>query len=87
MASQLLGSVAGAVDDESETPEPAARLTARRDDTDQWWDTDRALELVQTAQQDLRAAQQSGGDVDASPLETADAEAPYGTASQPRPSR
>ena len=83
MATQLLGSVAGAVDDdESETPEPAARLTAGREDTDQWWDTDRALELVQTAQQDLRAAQQSGGDADASPLETADTAAPYGT-SQP----
>ncbi|ERH05180.1 MAG: /DEAD/DEAH box helicase [Halonotius sp. J07HN4] len=86
VATQLLGSVAGAVtNDESEAPEPAARLTAGRDDTEQWWDTDRALELVQTAQQDLRAAQQSSGDVEATPLETADAEAPYGTAQPAAP--
>jgi len=37
IASQLLESVAGAVGD-SETPEPAARLTAGRDDSDQWWE-------------------------------------------------
>ena len=86
IASQLLGSVAGAVGgDDADAPEPAARLTAGREDTDQWWDTERALELVQTAQQDLRAAQQSGGDVDATPLETAGASAPYGTAQPAAP--
>ncbi|TQQ83106.1 ATP-dependent DNA helicase [Halonotius terrestris] len=86
MTTQLLGSVAGAVaDDESDAPEPAARLTAGREDTEQWWDTERALELVRTAQQDLRAAQQSGGDNDATPLETAGASAPYGTAQPAAP--
>ena len=86
IASQLLGSVAGAVGgDDADAPEPAARLTAGREDTDQWWDTERALELVRTAQQDLRAAQQSGGDVDATPLQTAGATAPYGTAQPAAP--
>ena len=85
IASQLLESVAGAVDGDGETPEPAARLTAGREDADRWWDTERALELVQTAQQDLRAAQQSSGDGDATPLETAGATAPYGTAQPAAP--
>ena len=85
IASQLLGSVAGGSGDDTDAPEPAARLTAGREDTEQWWDTERALELVRTAQQDLRAAQQSGGDVDTTPLETADASAPYGTAQPAAP--
>ena len=86
IASQLLGSVAGTVDgDDGDAPEPAARLTAGREDTDRWWDAERAIELVQTAQQDLRAAQQSGGDVDADPLKTAGASAPYGTAQPAAP--
>ena len=85
IASQLLGSVAGGSGDDVDAPEPAARLTAGREDTEQWWDTERALELVRTAQQDLRAAQQSGGDVDTTPLETAGASAPYGTAQPAAP--
>ena len=85
IASQLLGSVAGGSGDDADAPEPAARLTAGREDTEQWWDTERALELVRTAQQDLRAAQQSGGDVDTTPLETAGASAPYGTAQPAAP--
>ena len=85
IASQLLGSVAGGSGDDTDAPEPAARLTAGREDTEQWWDTERALELVRTAQQDLRAAQQSGGDVDTTPLETAGASAPYGTAQPAAP--
>ena len=86
IASQLLGSVSGAVGGGgADAPEPAARLTAGREETEQWWDTERALELVQTAQQDLRAAQQSGVDVDATPLETAGASAPYGTAQPAAP--
>jgi len=86
IASQLLGSVAGEVGgDDADAPEPAARLTAGREDTDQWWDTERALELVRTAQQDLQAAQQSGNESDATPLETAGASAPYGTAQPAAP--
>ena len=86
IAAQLLESVAGGVGgDDADAPEPAARLTAGREDTEQWWDTERALELVRTAQQDLRAAQQSGGDVDTTPLETAGASAPYGTAQPAAP--
>ena len=86
IASQLLGSVAGGVGgDDADALEPSARFTAGREDTEQWWDTERALELVRTAQQDLRAAQQSSGDVDTTPLETAGASAPYGTAQPAAP--
>jgi Rad3-related DNA helicases len=87
IATQLLGSVAGAVGDEESDTEPTARLTAGREDADQWWDTERALELVRTAQQDLRAAQQSEGDVDATPLKRPVQPRRTAPPSRPRPNR
>jgi DNA excision repair protein ERCC-2 len=59
-------------------PEPAAIIEGTTDDAEQWWDTDRARSLVETARQDQAAS-------DDEPLRTAGATAPYGTAQPATP--
>ena len=59
-------------------PEPAARIEGTSDEAEQWWDADRARELVTTARQDRAAS-------DSAPLSTAGATAPYGRAQPSAP--
>ena len=66
---------AGSVDLVDDGPEPAAMIEGTADEAEQWWDADRARELVQTARRDQTAS-------DSTPLSTAGASAPYGR-SQP----
>ena len=59
-------------------PEPAAVIQGTTDDTEQWWDTDLARSLVQTAKRD-----QTAGDTDS--LRTGGVAAPYGAAQPAAP--
>ena len=76
------GESRGSVDHGSESvdlvddgPEPAARIEGTSDEAEQWWDTERARQLVGAARQDQSAAESE-------PLSTAGASAPY-SRSQP----
>jgi len=76
--SAAASSEAAAVTDPADDPEPAARIEGTAHEVEQWWDTERARQLVETARRDLTASEKP-------PLSTAGAISPYGRAQPSAP--